>query len=226
MNDELEIDAIAPQKIFVNGKVMTEKDALDAVSSALEELGQTGNIEKLDKAESTLIGLQRISGKALAYLLHGKKDWWIQTGQEKIRQCTFEDYEFSTHGMKTAVIDRYITVWNHMQDFPEQFASRPIRDLIPVAKTLEQDYSIPEKIWHELIAATSNAEILSIVRKVKNSKPRKSSMQLKEERDGSVYLWKDGKRKFVCKLNTQEEDDKDIHSALERIRKGAGVIKK
>lgn len=221
------IEAISPDTVFISGQAITEKDALDAIDVAIKALRQSDDISQIDKAERTLFGLQRISGKALAKLLYEKKSWWNDTNQTEIRQCTFEDYEKSQHNLSSVLIDRYTVVWEKMQEFPLQLQERPIRDLIPIAKAVEQGYEISDKMWTKLISASSNAEVLQILREeVKDKPPRKSSMQLREERDGTVNLWKGNKKKFVAYFNTKEEaNDLDIHKALERLR-SSGVIKK
>lgn len=219
------IDAISPSTVFISGKAISEQDALDAVDATLKSLKETGDLEAIDIAEDTLLGLQRISGKALAKLLCGKKEWWDGTGQSKSRQCEFEDYEASRHGLKSTVIDRYVVVWQKMSQFPEQFQLRPIRDLIPVAKALEQGYDIKPNIWKMLIRATSNAEIVTIVReKIKGKEARKSSRQLVLERDGSIKVYVEHEGKFVGYLDTKSKD-KDVQQAIARILANTGIIK-
>lgn len=225
MSEEFGIEAISPSTVFISGKAVTEEDALEAVDLALSNLKDTSDIEQIDMAEDTLLGLQRISGKALAKLLYGKRLWWNDTGQSKIRQCTFEDYESSRHGLNPTVIDRYAVVWEKMSQLPEQFQLRPIRDLIPVAKTLEQGYEIDDKAWKSLIKAASNAEILLIIRKIKHKPPRKSSIQMKLERDGTIKAWVGTKGKFVGYLDIKSEDE-DVKKAISRIMGNSGITKR
>lgn len=226
MADEFGIEAISPDTVFISGKAVTEDEALDAVQVAIDGLLDTDNLDEIDKAEDTLLGLQRISGKALAKLLYGKKQWWKATLQDKVRGCTFEDYESSRHGLKSTVIDRYVVVWEKMGQLPEQFQVRPIRDLIPVAKALEQGYEITKEVWKSLIKATSNAEIVAIVReKIKGKEPRKSSKQMKIERDGTINLWIGSHKKFLGYLDLKSEDE-DVQSAIARILAHAGIVKR
>lgn len=226
MSEEFGIEAVSPNSVFISGKAISEDDALEAVDLALANLHDTSDIETIDIAEDTLLGLQRISGKSLAKLLAGKKSWWTETKQDEKRKCSFEDYEASRHGLKSTVIDRYIVVWERMELFPEQFRLRPIRDLIPVAKALEQGYDITPQLWKSLIKATSNAEIVTLIReKVKKKSARKSSRQMKMERDGSIKVWIGTQGKFVGYLDIKS-DDEDVQKSIARILGNSGIVKR
>lgn len=226
MTEEFGIEAISPNTVFISGKAVTEEDALEAVDIAIGNLNTDNNLDAVDMAEDTLLGLQRISGKALAKLLHGKNEWWKRTQQSEVRKCTFEDYEGSRHGLKSTVIDRYVVVWEKMSQFPEQFQVRPIRDLIPAAKALEQGYEISKDVWKSLIKATSNIEIVNIIReKVKHKQARKSALQMKMERDGTIKLWVGTKGKFVGYLDLKSKDE-DVQKAVARILGNSGIIKR
>lgn len=226
MSDDIE--AISPNTVFISGKAVTEEDALEAVELALNNLEKTNDLNTIDTAEDTLLGLQRISGKALAKLLYGKKVWWSKTEQDAARGCTFEDYESSRHGLKSVVIDRYVVVWERMKQFPAQFQLRPMRDLIPVAKAMEQGYSIDEKVWKALIKATSNAEIVTIVReRIKHKQIKKSAFQMRIERDGTINMWIGigGKPKFVGYLDLKSKDE-DVQKGIARILNSAFIRKR
>lgn len=227
MTEEFGIDAISPSTVFISGKAISEQDAIEAVELAINELKRTNDLETIDRAEDTLLGLQRISGKALAKLLYDKMVWWKDTEQSETRQCSFEDYESSRHGLKSVVIDRYVVVWERMNMFPEQFQLRPMRDLIPVAKALEQGYEIDAKMWKALIKATSNAEIVSLMRKVKGKPARKSSRRMTIERDGTIKLWLGigHEGKFLGYLDLKSKDE-DVKQAIARILNHSGILKR
>lgn len=227
-DDLSDIEAISPTTIFVSGQAVTEAEAFDAIDTVLSELSDTNDLENVDKTEDTLLGLQRISGKALAKLLYGKHQWWIATGQDEQRNDTFEDYEITRHGLKATTVDRYITVWDKIQsgEMPKKLLGKPMRDLIPIAKALAQDYEISKDVWGRLIKATSNAEVLRIVREdIKGSKPRKSSMRLYIERDGSIVAWKENKRYHVGFLDINS-DEKIVQKAITRIVGSTGIMKR
>jgi hypothetical protein len=128
------------------------------------------------------------------------------------------------------VIERYINVWDKYEKelIPAAIRERPMKDQIAIAAAIEQGYDIPKQIWNELENASNNNDVLGIIRKLKGKPPRKSSLQIFEERDGSLVAWNgDGVRHLLGWLNSkEEEDDAAIHKGLERIRKGSGLIRR
>lgn len=215
-NPTEEIDAISPRKVFINGRALTEHDALDAVDEVLKDF----NIRNADTAIDTLLGLQHISGKALAKLLHGLKENWKDEDNDP-----FFDHMDMRHKINKTVAERYILVWEMMstKQIPASVQVRPMRDQIPIAKALEQGYEFKDTDWQKIQKAAHNFEILDIVRKVKGKAPRKSSMQLRLERDGTINLWKNNERKFVGYFDVKSEDE-DVKKAIARFL-GIGVKK-
>jgi hypothetical protein len=221
MNDD--IIAISPDTVFISGKAITEEDALGAVDTVLKHLHDLGDMTNVDTAIDTLLGIQRFSGKALAKLLHGSLDWW----KESKHQGSFNDYMESRHGLKGVVIDRYITVWDCVstKQIPENIAVRPMRELIPIAKAISQGNEISQSGWNKLMKANGLSEIGSIIRKIKNKPPRKGSAQIYWERDGSITVWKNNKRKHCGWLDKEAfETDEVVRAAINRILDNAGVI--
>ncbi len=220
-----DIVAISPSTVFISGVAITENDTMRAVDTVLSGLNQHNDISGVDTAIGTLLGLQKISGKALAKLLAGTKQWWKETKQTD----NFDDRMETRHGLKAVTIDRYITVWENIQSnaIPPELAERPMRELIPIAKALSQGFTLTAKTLGSLVKATSLGEIGSILRTVKNKPARKSSLQITWDRRGSLYVWKDGKRHFVGMLDKEGyATDEVVKQAINRILDNAGVQKK
>lgn len=223
MSDEIE--SISPDTVFISGRAITEKDALDAVELALENLYATQDLGIIDTSIDTLLGLQRMSGKSLAKLLHGTEQWWLLS----CREGNFDDYMETRHGLKKVTVDRYICVWDNIINgaIPPALAERPMRDLVPIAKTIAQGYQLTRKVIGELIKATSNSEVGAILRVVKGKAARKSSLQIVWERDGSLNVWKDNKKTFIGYLDKEtHKNSDDGRKAIERLLDGAGVQRK
>lgn len=224
MSREVEIydadDVPAPASILLNGRVITEQDALDAVDDVLENLASTSDLSVVDSTIQSLLGMQRISGRALAKILWGTKNWWESTQQDTITGDTFEDYIHANHGLKPVTTGRYINVWDKCEKglIPETLQARPLKDQIAIASTLN-GYEISGKNWKRLERANNNNEVLAILRDIKGKPPRKSSLQLYEERDGNVTAWKNGQRRHVAWFNSAEEDDPIVSEALARLRR-------
>lgn len=220
-----EIIAISPDTVFISGKALTEDDALGAVNNVLADLYATSNLSNVDTAIDTLLGIQRFSGKSLAMLLHGTSAWW----QESRTEYSFKDHMESRHGLKGVTIDRYITVWECVSSgqIPEDVAVRPMRELVPIAKTISHGYTIDQKQWNKIVKANGLGEIGDILRNVKGKKARKSSMQITWQRDGSLNAWKDNKKHFLGWLDKEAyESDPDARKAIDRILDSSGIIRK
>lgn len=217
----------ASQLALINGDALTERDVMDAIDAVLVELNQTDNIEQADKVLQILNRIEDVSGIAKAKLLWGFYEWWNKTKQDEVRDDNFWDYIEVTDKQKKTYAKRLITVWNYQDDLPKQFRTRSVKDQIPVCQALRQDYRFGKSDWDDLIKASTNGEILDIVRRVKGKPARKSSMQIKLERDGTLNLWKNNKRKFVGFLNIKEaKNDPDIQAAIDRIVGNSGIIER
>jgi hypothetical protein len=215
------------QLALINGDALTEQDVYSAIDTVISNLYDTGDMNEATKVLTTLNRIGNVAGHAKAKLLYGMHQWWQENGEGK----SFEDYiaSKSVDAPESVTIDRYITVQEKIEsgEIPASIAMRPMRDLIPIAKTIAQGFEIGERNWIRLIKATSNSEISDILRSVKGKAPRKSSLQISWERKGDLVVWKNNKRTFIGFL------DKDVYlasedgrKAIDRILDTAGVIRK
>lgn len=215
------IEAVSPSTVFISGQAITEQDALDAIDLALENLYATSDLGLIDNSIDTLLGLQRLSGKSLAKLLHGTEQWWEMSEHKG----SFDDHMETRHGLKKVTIDRYICVWENIVNgaIPPALAERPMRDLVPIAKAISQGYELTKAAIGKLIKATSNSEVGDILRTVKGKTARKSALQIVWERDGSLNVWKDNKKTFIGYLDKEVyKTSDDGKKAIERLL-GTGV---
>lgn len=224
MTQEMEIIAVSPDMIFINGKGMTEQDAFEAVDRALDDLNTTNDLGNVDVAIDTLVGIQKIAGKSLAKLLYGTQVWWSRNNPDK----NFLDYLESKHQMSRTYADRCLVVWECIETgvIPEDVAERPMRELVPIAKTISQGHSITRRQFDKIVKATGLNEIGAILRGVKNKPPRKSARVIYLKRDGTLELWKDNKKKFIGWVDMEAyAKDEDVKKAIEYLIDGK-VIKK
>ena len=70
-NDITEVDAILPDKFFLNGVSFSLEDALEAIDEVLAVLKGSSDLRPVDGTIRALVGMHGISGKALAKLLNG-----------------------------------------------------------------------------------------------------------------------------------------------------------
>lgn len=212
------------QLALINGSALTETDVLDAVDLVIVKLNQTNDISKPTEVLRTLEKIGEVAGKAKARLLYGIHTWWVENNQGD-----FTEYVKTQTPLSPTTVDRYITVQSCLESgaIPEDVAVRPLRELVPIAKTLSHGHTISRKQFDKIVKATSQNEIQDILRTVKNKAPRKASLQIYWEKDGTLNVWRDGQKTFIGYL------DKEVYNTSEDARKGidrlldtAGVIRK
>lgn len=212
------------QLALINGSALTETDVLDAVDVVLGNLYKNNDISKPTEVLNTLDKIGEVAGKAKARLLFGIHKWWIQYGNGD-----FSDYIRTQTRTSTVTADRYITVQTYIEsgEIPEDVAVRPLRELVPIAKTLAHGHTISRKQFDKIVKANSQNEIQDILRNVKNRPPRKSSLQIYWEHDGTLNSWKDGQKTFLGYLDKQVYDNHaDAKKAIDRLLDTAGVIRR
>ena len=133
----------------------------------------------------------------------------------------------SVSNIKKVTVDRYVLVWRYVEDLtiPKEIAEQPMRNLVPIAKTLSQGYEISKAEWRKIDLCSNDGELRDVLRKIKGKDERKSARVIKVARDGSIYLWKNNVKKFLGFLNIKEaETDTDIAEAIEKIKVSTGMV--
>jgi len=211
----------------VEDKIITGSDILNAIDNVLEHVRETGDLSVAENALKSLMGIEKVSGVAIAKLLSGLHKWWDDTNQDTLTNDTFDDWIYSVSDQfNSTYIDRCISIYQKQESgtFSERIMSRPIKDQQAIAGHLDQDYTLNKAQWRELERATSNAEVLAILREAKGKQPRKSALLLVLERDGSINGYKEGKKYFVGYLNLKEAaTEETIEKAINRIVKNTGI---
>jgi len=202
-------------------------DLFSAVDDVLRQVHETNDLALAENAIIALMGMEKLSGMALAKLLSGLHKWWDDTGQDDITNDTFEDWIYSVSTQFSPVyLGRCVTVWDKTETgaFSERIQERPLKDQQAIASHLDQGYTLGADEWERLEDALDNAEVLSILRESKGKPPRKHSLQIVLERDGSLAVWKEGQKHFVGFLNVKEaKEEEAIEKAINRIVKNSGI---
>lgn len=215
------------QLAFVDNKSITEQDVMSGIDIVLDMLWQTGNLDNVVKASNSLGRIEEVSGKAKAKLWHGWQRWWVETGQEEKRQDTFEDMMETKTGNKGITVKRYINVWKYIDEnvIPKEVQILPMRDLIPIASALAQGFDFEKDQWKKLARASNSSEVREIIRDVKGQQPRKSGVTGELKRDGSLYVWQDGKREYVGVLEVNSSSPA-VQKLIRRIIDSTGIQEK
>ena len=174
-----------------------------------------------------LVEISKTSGLALAKALYLIKINWDEYDVGDEFTNTVLDYT----GLHQHTIDRYVSVWamfaNHNvpKDLLEEVIQRNIKDLIPVAKAIEQGYEIEQKDWEAIAEAHDLTGVAKVLREdVKNKPPRKGSLQLYMDRGGTIWAFQNEERFFVGTLVVADKQDA-VQKAINRIINGSGIIK-
>lgn len=197
---------------------------MDAVDVVVINLHKTNDVHQATNVLQTLETIGELAGKAKARLLFGIHTWWQENNMGD-----FSEYVKTQTPLSPTTVDRYITVQTYLEagEIPEDVAVRPLRDLIPIAKTLSHGHNITRKQYDQIVKANSNSEIHDILRSVRNKSPRKNSMQIYWEKDGSLNVWKDNTKTFLGFLDKEAYTMNDVaKKAIDRIIDTSGVIKK
>ena len=202
-----------------------ETSMLDRVDSIISKAIESDDPHYAAQQMQILLSAQQLVGKTLAKFLFLLKYSWGKFSLSK--QESFNEFIVGSLNLTDNTRNTYIHYWEHRNKLPESFRDRPIRDLIPVTNAISQGYSVEEETWDDLNNATHVSEIAKIVREdIKGKPPRKGYLQLYLHEDtGDIVAWKDGQRAAVGFLDIYSDDD-NVISAIERITKRAGLIRK
>jgi hypothetical protein len=208
----------------IDGQVLSRKNFLDAIDQEIIHLHDTGDINQVMNVLNGLGAIEDVSGHAKAKLLYASSEWYKQN----VPSENFADHVTSTTNIKSkTTVDRYITVWQYVEELviPKQIAERPMRELVPIAKTLSQGYEISKEQWRKIDLCSNDGELRDILRTIKGKAERKNARVIKMSRDGSLYGWKGNKKYFIGYLNVKDaQDDIVLAEFIEKIKISAGVI--
>jgi len=191
------------------------------------------SIEKHSALIALRVGTQlreisRVSGLALAKLIYGMRENW-ETYDDV--NDDFEDTVISFIDIHKDNISRYANVWALFdkklvpEELRETIQDKNIKDLIPVGLAISQGYEIEQEEWEAIAEAHDLTGVAKVLREdVKNKPPRKGSLQLYMDRDGTIWAFQNEERFFVGTLVVADKQDA-VQKAINRIINGSGIIK-
>lgn len=198
---------------------VTRRDVLDEVKFVIQQLRESGNLHRARAALTSLETITDTAGLGRAALLHGMFGWYNEAHAEEEGGEGF----FSAIGMtdtdKVTYAKRLINLWDQIERkaIPTDIQKRSVKELIPIANALGQNFELDEADWAEIRMAPNVAEIGRILNRIKKTKPRSNKMDLVLATDGSIYAYVGNERRYVGYLNLQDEDDEIVQRAHTRI---------
>lgn len=207
----------------MQGNPLSERDFMQAIDQEIIQLHDSGDVNHVMSVLNGLNNMEGVTGHAKARLLWATNEWF----KVNVPGEVFSDHVTSTTELKKVTVNNYITTWRYVEDctIPMEIVGRPMRDLVPIAKTLSQGYEISKEQWRKIHLASNDGELRDILRQIKKKPQRKSARVIKLTRDGSLYGWKAGKKYFLGFLEIKAAaTDAVLAEFIEKIKIGAGVI--
>lgn len=223
MND-IVTETIQDTSIQIDKHKYSMQDFLEGVDTVLEKIDETGDFEVGMKVLKGMTALSQAAGLSLAKLLHGMYTRWPDDDEDE-----FYDELAGYTTIKRITVERYVNAWSALQvvpdDYRDQMYLRPTRDLVKLGEAWSQGYTPKKDQWSDLLMAQNSSEFAATLRGVKNAKPRKSSLMMYLERDGSIYAYQNGEKFFIGSLNLNDASTA-TNKGIERIIKGSGLIRR
>lgn len=195
---------------------------LDVFDKAIDNAIENKDLDAAMIVGVKLIKAARLSGLGLARVLFKLYENWecFNSGDD------FIDTVSSYLGLHPHTIDRYVKIQMLLNVAPirEQLEQKSINELRPIANAVAQGYEIKEEQWKKLADAPDAATVAQIVRdEIKGTEPRKSSLQLHLDREGTIWAFVDQERFFVGSLEVSAQEP-EIKQAIQRIKTSAGML--
>jgi len=215
----------------VNDVAITGRDILSAVDDVLVHVKKTGDTDFAANALVQLKGIEKITGKAVAKLVSGLQEWWDEEEMELSTGDSFDDWIYSIDvEFNATYIRRCIMIEKYESNgtFSERIMARPIKEKQAIASHLEQGYELTSKDWKELERSSNEYEVGEILRNAKGKPPRKNTLGISLERDGSLTVWYQDENFFggylaQPKEDMNEKEQEALEKMLHRLTKNTGV---
>lgn len=200
---------------------------LDRIKQTVQESVEKKDISIIMGVLDSMVKASKMSGLGLACGLYYINKNWETFGIDD----DFVDYVYVVLGLHRHTTDRYIDVWSMYdnKEIPEEIAPRimqqNIKSQIPIAKAIAQGNEFDEEQWEELAEASSESEVRFIIREAKGKEPRKGSLQLFLDRDGSLKVISDGQI-FEAGYLDIFSDEPAVQKAVDRIVSNSGILRR
>ncbi len=226
MTDYFEISSWIDQST----PIRFERSLFDRIDKIVEQSLKEKNPVIALSAGNSLLGAIRLGGLGLAKLLHSVNFRWKEY---EFSGSLYELAESELGILAKNTVDRYIAVWEMLsggyipQDLMEYIKAKPMRQLCPIASLVAQGYDVSNEDWSRIAHAADYNEVAEIVRELKGKPPKKTSMKIVLEQDGTLNAWNNGKIVFIGSLRVEDEDkDETIKKAIERIVNNSGIVRR
>jgi len=209
--------AISPADVFMDGKSITERELELSCQEIVVRLQETSDTQEIEQAIINLNGVQAFAGKALSKLIYGYSGWYKTNHPDG----NFAEWYTQKFGGEKLTVQKHEAIGELLMDdeVPANVKQLPSKELVSVARAKQSGYDL-EDVWDDIAMAGSEAEVNSIVRKVKGKQERSGTLSLKMYADGSIMVFfktKDG-RTITANAGWFNVVDRDNPETEEEVR--------
>jgi hypothetical protein len=216
-------DETSDEEFFLNGNERSIKEALESVEGLLSTIYENSDFELGANALRSLYAAGRAIGYSTVKLCHGMHLLWIKEGRDPEQ---FWGWMQDTTPLKRITIERYIKAWDaYLELGDSRLLTRPTKDLVALGSAMSQGYEVSQEDVEKLLETKSNGEFLGTIREIKGAEPRKNSITLYLETDGTINAWTKDGVVYVGYLDTKGAINNDtLDKCITRITRSAGLI--
>ncbi len=214
------------EQFYLGGREWTPDDFLGGVDTVIELIKENGDFSVGADALRSMLALNKISGITLARMTYELKKVWTEFSQ---LEDDFYSYMSEFSGVKQLTLQRYHDAWVGIECAPVEvrpkLLAHPMKNLYALGSKIEQGYEPEEDEWVELANTRNNSEFSAVLRGMANVKPRKNSLTIYLEEDGSLIAW-NNKGKYNVGYLMIDNKDEAVVKAIERIVRSTGIVKR
>jgi hypothetical protein len=206
-----------------------EKVVFDKIDEATQKAFLEGSMEPVWSMGLGLSAVGKASGLGLAKLLYnGEKMWKELTGQT---DKEYYEEAFVKIGKHKQTVIRYCAIWKMFDEcvVPGEYVDRlyalGVKMLSPIAQCVKEGYEIPSNKWLALAECVDEAEVRTIIKKIKGKEDNSNNKTRFIDRDGDYVLWMNEKKYNIGHFNV-DEDDEIVKAEITRAISLLGLMEK
>jgi len=205
--------------------VTDNEDVLLKIEQLIQESIDTKDVYKALNICKQVYNVALLSGKALAKILYLLQSNWSTFSIADDFCDTLTAYT----GMSRRTILTYPSVYSMEAEnkipelYRDEIMAKNIKNLVPIAKTLEAGYELDGEDWEDLVQATDFSTISAKLRDIKGKEPRPQALIITLERDGTLQVVQND---TICNCGWLdiESDDPITQKAINRIVTSSGIM--
>jgi hypothetical protein len=206
--------AISPSEVFMDGVSITETDLESTCQGIIARLNETSDTTEIEYAVTNLNGVEKFAARAKSKLIFAWSQWYKKTNN----LTDFPKWFTQKFGGEELTVQKHQAIGELLmsEDVPDEIKEMGTKDLVSVARAKQSGYDLGEH-WEEIAHAGSEAEVNSVIRKVKGKEQRQGTLNLSLQPDGTITAWMGDSMVSLGWLNLADRDDEDTPADKKKI---------